>query len=529
MKKKIFLFSLVLSALLCVFAISAFAGDIITVDNIKYEIKSDSTVYFNADDPTDDTTLGALIIPETITYNGTDYTVTGVRRGGSWPDNNEYINSVIKVELPATVTSVPNHIFRNYKGLTYVKFLGEVSTFNNAEFHQCTALEEVVFAYPDSVKDIKQHVFYGCTSLTKITPMNNLVTIGYRSFHSCPVSYISDFSDVTSIEEDAFRNGNISGDIYIPNLTKIGSHAFRECHNLTGVKLGGTFTGLYNACFYNCYSLEYVILPSSVTTLDQHVFANCSALEYIVISEGLTSASTSNLFQNCNNLKSILYTGNDVKKLTALSVFSSYATAPFADYDQATPPASRTIFYGTPVCSSCGDIDTSEVEFTFTDFTSKMFDQKTCASCGKTDVKKEYAPIITIKGYTKEEGAESSSFAYGFTIDKASLLVYETNTGLTVSYGIIVGSVPENATGDIIDKNGNSLLSSTVTAEFSTTKLDSFSIYNIKLTGIKTDAQKALSIYCNAYAIAGEKISYLGEIETKKAVAVSYNNLPVKG
>ena len=78
MKRKFILSIVITVALMCVFAISAFAGDIITVDNIKYEITSSSTVNFNANDPTDDTTLGTLIIPETITYNGVDYTVTGV-------------------------------------------------------------------------------------------------------------------------------------------------------------------------------------------------------------------------------------------------------------------------------------------------------------------------------------------------------------------------------------------------------------------------------------------------------------------
>ena len=84
MKKKVLIFALILSALLCVFAISVFAGDIITVDNIKYEITSSSTVNFNANDPTDDTALGTLKIPETITYNGTTYTVAGVTRGRQW-------------------------------------------------------------------------------------------------------------------------------------------------------------------------------------------------------------------------------------------------------------------------------------------------------------------------------------------------------------------------------------------------------------------------------------------------------------
>lgn len=523
MKKKLLIFALILSALLCVFAISVFAADI-TVDHINYTTNG-TKAYFNANTPTDGT-ITELVIPEKITFEGVEYSVVGTTRiDGNWPTEDTLINSVVSVTFPATVTSIDTHTFRQYKGLKYVEFKGEITAFNDAEFYECTALEEVKFAYPDSVVNLHQFTFTGCEKLATISPLNNLVKIGPSALRDVPATYITDFSDVTTIGEWAFCDSGITGKFYIPNLNSISSHAFRECHNLTGIKLGGSFTALYNACFYNCYNLEYVVLSSSVKTLDQHVFAKCSELEYIVVKNALTSASTSNLFQNCNKLKSILYTGNNASDLTSLSVFSSCATAQFADYDQSNPPATRTIFYGTPVCSECGDIDTASFEFDFFGFTSKMYDQKTCASCGYTDVAKEYAPIIKILGYSKEEATGGSFFAYGYSLDSESLRVYTEKTGEDVSYGVIVGTYLADSNGDIIDKDANSLIENFVNINFSKMDLDNFSLYNIKVTGIKNDAQKALLVYCSGYAIAGNNISYLGEAETKKAVAVSYNSI----
>ena len=140
----------------------------------------------------------------------------------------------------------------------------------------------------------------------------------------------------------------------------------------------------------------------------------------------------------------------------------------------------------------------------------------------------ELAPLFVNKGYTKEEGTNGSSIAYGIQIDRTAIATYENATGKKVSYGFIVGMAPNAPTGDIVNSNGESLLQNTVAVDFTTIEQQTFTIYNVKLTDIKTDAQKALSIYCNAYVIVNDQVSYIGEAETQKAVAVTYNNLPVK-
>ena len=534
MKRKFILSIVITVALMCVFAISAFAGDIITVDNIKYEITSSSTVNFNANDPTDDTTLGTLIIPETITYNGVDYTVTGVTRGKSWPDDNEYINSVIKVELPATITSVPSHMFRQYGGLKEVRLLGKITTFNDAEFYKCTALEKIYFAYPEAVTKLGGYTFAYCEKLATLPAFNNVTYIGTEVFRLCYlVPEIALPDGLTYIGGYAFNSVSCFKDktVVIPDtVTEIGGFAFQNV-KMTGVKLPNGLTKIDANVFQNT-SIKEFIIPASVTSIDKDFLNGAPVEKIIVASTQITNFNNRDShFNGTGSLKVVFYAGTKdsarsfASKISKISGWTNYI--PYTEYNPATS-YTNTIVYGTPVCGGCSDIDTSEFSFDFISFTEKMYDRKACDKCGYVNTSAgivEYDPILVIKGYTVEEGTNGSSMAYGFTIDKDSIAKYQKETGITLSYGLIVGSTEGNTDGKIIDKDGNSLLKSTITAELSSEKLEQFTIYNIKLTEIKTDNQKALPIFLCAYVIAGEKIAYLGKDEADFATAISYNEI----
>ena len=67
------------------------------------------------------------------------------------------------------------------------------------------------------------------------------------------------------------------------------------------------------------------------------------------------------------------------------------------------------------------------------------------------------------------------------------------------------------------------MLNGAIATDFATIDFKNFSIYNLKLTGIATDAQKSKSIYCGTYVVDGGSVSYIGDNVTDKSVAVSYN------
>lgn len=145
--------------------------------------------------------------------------------------------------------------------------------------------------------------------------------------------------------------------------------------------------------------------------------------------------------------------------------------------------------------------------------------------CEHSGAPTEVAALFVNKGYTKDETENGSSLAYGISINKAAIEAYEKASGEVVTYGFIIGAVPDAPTGNLVSTNGEILLAGAVSVNLTEIDYSKYSIYNVKLTSIKTDAQKALNIYCNAYAIVEGKVRYFGEEETETAVAISYNSI----
>ena len=131
------------------------------------------------------------------------------------------------------------------------------------------------------------------------------------------------------------------------------------------------------------------------------------------------------------------------------------------------------------------------------------------------------SPLFVNKGYTRSN--DGSSFAYGISIDKDAIMLYEDATGITINYGIIVGQ-PNGDNGNIVDMDGKSLLDKSVIASFVDVK---YNIYNVKLTDISTEEQRNMDIYCCAYVVDGTKVRYIGKSETGSAVAINLNKIPV--
>ena len=151
----------------------------------------------------------------------------------------------------------------------------------------------------------------------------------------------------------------------------------------------------------------------------------------------------------------------------------------------------------------------------------------TCTNegCEHSAAPTEVAALFVNKGYTKDETENGSSLAYGISINKAAIEAYEKASGEVVTYGFIIGAVPDAPTGNLVSANGEILLAGAVAVNLTEIDYSKYSIYNVKLTSITTDNQKALDIYFNAYAIVEGKVRYFGEEETETAVTISYNSI----
>ena len=148
---------------------------------------------------------GGVIIPETIAFDGTTYSVTSIGDGAF--ANHSGLTSVT---IPNSVTSIGNYAFFNCSGLTSVTIPNSVTSIGEFAFAYCSGLTSVIFNAEKCTKMIS--AFSDCTNLTSLTIGDKVTIIPNFAFPHC--------SKLTSVT--------------IPNsVTSIGDSAFNGCSGLT--------------------------------------------------------------------------------------------------------------------------------------------------------------------------------------------------------------------------------------------------------------------------------------------------------
>lgn len=139
-----------------------------TVDNIHYKITDSGEVsvtynYYHPSNGYDDSYYscdysGDITIPQTVTYNGNNYTVTAIDEYAFYSDEKESL--VTSVTIPKTVTKI-----------------------NNCAFCGCSKITNLIL--PDGLISIGNSTFSGCTGLTSLDLPNSVSEIGSSAFYRC--------------------------------------------------------------------------------------------------------------------------------------------------------------------------------------------------------------------------------------------------------------------------------------------------------------------------------------------------------
>lgn len=311
---------------------------------------------------------GVLIIPSSVTYGGTSYSVTAI---GQYAFHR--CAGLVSVTIPNTVASIGDYAFQECTGLSNVNIPNSVVSIGRQAFYQCQSLINIavpnsvnsigywafasgitnvyyggtapgspwgatnhypyyysennlfyedslktilcgsrdgitILNIPNSVVRITDNAFVNRTDLTSILLGDSITTIGNNAFMNCTnlVSILWN-NNIDSIGHSAFSGCASLSSISLPNsVVFLGSHGFSNCTSITTAMLSNSLHTISDGTFNGCTSLANITLPNGITCIGNTAFRNCTALSSLVLSDEITSIGQET-FYGCSGLTTILF------------------------------------------------------------------------------------------------------------------------------------------------------------------------------------------------------------------------------
>ena len=272
-------FYLLLLALPTLANVSAAVKDTFEIGDLTYTVLTESgttgTVSVKA---TSTEITGKVIIPERVSNNGKDYTVTQVADKAFW-----HCAQMTSVKIPESV---------NYVG--------------SFGFNDCASLDSLVFPN-DDLTFSAWYVCSGCKSLKYVRLPANLQKLGYEMFSECEnMESIHIPESCTNWSTYSFFRCYKLKNVNIPYGVKtIGQAAFYECYELEDLEIPPTVTSIEKQAFTRCKKLRTLDLPNSVTQFGWQTFEECTLLKHLTFPSHLKNIRDGGCLENCSGLTEV--------------------------------------------------------------------------------------------------------------------------------------------------------------------------------------------------------------------------------
>ena len=236
---------------------------------------------YNSDPYYNNYPTGNLIIPESVTYNGTTYSVSKI-------DNKAFsgCNGLTgSLNIPNSVTSIGENAFYGCCGLTTVIIPNSVTSIGESAFGDCSGIEEMTIPFVGgsaSATGASSSTCFGY--IFKQRDSDNGIPCGgsnlfyYAEQLYAPTQYsggaISAYYGKTyRLPKSLKRITVTSGNIFYG--------AFMKCSNIETITLGSSVTNIAKSAFENCSGLKTLTIPNSLTDIDEKAFKSCTNLRVI--------------------------------------------------------------------------------------------------------------------------------------------------------------------------------------------------------------------------------------------------------
>ena len=320
-----------------------------------------------ADESTSSVPITEIKIEEGVTYLG-NYAFS-------------YLTNVVKANIPASITSLGDSIFRGDTALTTVEWARDFQapkiTDNDSNsatytgnyvptsmFDGCTSLgsgEELSAWLPDSFTGVGCAAFRGTQFTVNFDGWNTLNYIGAYGFAGMPNLESFTLSakialGLRSGASNAFNSSGLKSLTVADGIKEIPNGMFNGCEQLLSVALADSVTTISTNAFFNTKALEKInlknvqtinsyafwgsgltdlVLPESVKQVKERAFEACTSLKKVTINAAELTLENKNTFAGCSLLNTVVTSADSEIKALNASAFgpdSSYGTK---NYNQA--------------------------------------------------------------------------------------------------------------------------------------------------------------------------------------------------
>ena len=316
---KLSLFQRWLAMLSLIVGISLGANAAVNIDGLYYELSSNTRTatltYQNTTTSNYSSLPVSVAIPEKVTYNGTEYTVTTIA-------DKAFANctSLESISIPGSVTSIGT--VQEYYTAYDLKIAGTALPFYN-----CTRLKSIRFEDGNATLSLGSTYNSRGISYSKglfyYSPLEE-VYLG-RNVQYKDLGY--DFIDYPSYYGySAFYNQSKLTKVTIgPEVESLPIYLFYKCTAIKDVSFGESLKYIGSHAFDWCTSLTSAMLPNSVTYIDSYSFNNCTSIQSASLGNATTVGSRA--FYNNQNLKNLTMS----PKLQTIGDYGFYKTLNLKD------------------------------------------------------------------------------------------------------------------------------------------------------------------------------------------------------